>query len=242
MASVSCSQKLDGLTPRSLLRETRRTDLREADTYDDAHGCKERPPRCTVLGEASFRIKRTSAPAAKTQDTAAATAELRLPKALNSTPDPDAVLGLRSLHSSNPPSEVRGLSGRIFEGTSLCNLRPHHQPRHFAILLVEWQPFNRFILLTIIMNCLTTAYESPTDPSGTAKRAFIEVGCPPSTPCIAPLLSRVSCSHTHVSQISFEVPRMCTSMQRVPAGLCWQHACGWTRCGRIDLFRPLPGL
>ena len=49
-----------------------------------------------------------------------------------------------------------------------------HEPRRTAIRIVESKPFDPFILLTILANCSTMAWESPLDPEGTDKAAFID--------------------------------------------------------------------
>ena len=75
------------------------------------------------------------------------------------------------------PNEVtercRGRSGRIFSDSVLCCLLPGHEPRRSAILLVEARLFDPLILLVIICNCATMAWESPLDPPGTSKANFI---------------------------------------------------------------------
>ena len=70
--------------------------------------------------------------------------------------------------------EVTGPSGRLYGGQFLC-MRVYHRPRRWAILLVEWGPFDPVILTTILANCATMAWQSPLDPLGTPKAAFIDV-------------------------------------------------------------------
>ena len=84
--------------------------------------------------------------------------------------------GLEGLSSVPPELEVKGASGRIYTGMSCCNFRPADAPRVWAIRFVEWKPFDPIILVTIICNCMTMAWESPLDPCCTQKAAFIEVG------------------------------------------------------------------
>ena len=48
-------------------------------------------------------------------------------------------------------------------------------PRRGAIALVEARYFDPLILVTIMCNCFTMAWESPLDPDGTRKAAFIDV-------------------------------------------------------------------
>ena len=88
---------------------------------------------------------------------------------------PDVLPDLSALEDVAPPTEVVGPSGRIYRSTSLGCLRPAHPPRRHAIRLVESRWFDPVILLTIICNCVTMAWESPLDPPGTDKAAFIDV-------------------------------------------------------------------
>ena len=80
---------------------------------------------------------------------------------------------LSALDELPPPKKVEGPSGREYHSTSLFCLRVHHQPRRAAIMVVESRLFDPFILVTILMNCTTMAWESPLDPEGTDKAAFI---------------------------------------------------------------------
>ena len=86
-----------------------------------------------------------------------------------------AVGTLRDLYGQSPAAEVYGPSGRLYTGTSLCCLRPAQWLRRWAIQLVESKPFDPIILLTIVLNCATMAWESPLDPCCTRKAAFIDV-------------------------------------------------------------------
>ena len=52
---------------------------------------------------------------------------------------------------------------------------PGHVPRKWAIRVVEFPLFDPFILLTILANCATMAWQSPLDPPGTWKAGFIDV-------------------------------------------------------------------
>ena len=74
------------------------------------------------------------------------------------------------------PKRVRGRSEHVYdvEHASLLCLLPHHIPRRWAIFIIESAWFDPLILLTIGMNCFTMAWESPLDPTGTAKEAFID--------------------------------------------------------------------
>ena len=83
--------------------------------------------------------------------------------------------GLDGLDRMPRSTEIKGPSGRIFTGTSLCGFRPADVPRRWAILFVESRPFDPVILLTIMCNCITMAWESPLDPCCTSKAAFIDV-------------------------------------------------------------------
>ena len=82
---------------------------------------------------------------------------------------------LSALLDDPPAQEVVGPSKRIYHSTSLCCLRPHHPPRRAAIFFVEGPYFDPFILMVIMMNCFTMAWESPLDPPGTWKADFIGV-------------------------------------------------------------------
>lgn len=82
---------------------------------------------------------------------------------------------LSALLEDPPALEVMGPSKRLYVSTSLCCLRPHHQPRRAAIFFVEAPFFDSVILFVILMNCVTMAWESPLDPSGTWKAALLDV-------------------------------------------------------------------
>ena len=82
--------------------------------------------------------------------------------------------GLEALHSEPVAEEVAGPSGQVYNDTSIFCLRPGHQPRKGAILLVESWYFDPLILFTILANCATMAWQSPLDPQGTWKAGFIE--------------------------------------------------------------------
>ena len=88
----------------------------------------------------------------------------------------DEIDGLEGLHCSPPKEIVQGPSGKIYESTSMFVLKVADEPRRSAIKLVESPLFDPLILLTIVANCVTMAWESPLDPSGTWKSAFID-GC-----------------------------------------------------------------
>ena len=84
---------------------------------------------------------------------------------------------LRSPIPTDPVVEKvrgRGRAGRIYSHLACCLLKPGHEPRRSAILLVESRWFDPFILLTILGNCFTMAWESPLDPSGTWKARLID--------------------------------------------------------------------
>jgi hypothetical protein len=100
---------------------------------------------------------------------------------------------ITALASANPPNSVQGPSGWIYHSTSLGCLRPHHLPRRLAIMTVENPIFDPFILMTIMLNCSTMAWDSPLDPEGTWKDDFLAVrrrarpwNCPP--PSVLPRL------------------------------------------------------
>ena len=70
--------------------------------------------------------------------------------------------------------ECRGIDGRVYGGDStIFNLPPGYPPRKWAIVLVDAQWFEAIILLTIMTNCLTMAWESPLDQPGTYKAHMI---------------------------------------------------------------------
>lgn len=70
---------------------------------------------------------------------------------------------------------VRGPSGKIYHSTAFFCLKPNQQPRKAAIFTIESKFFDPIILLTIIANCTTMAWESPLDPHPTWKSDFIDV-------------------------------------------------------------------
>ena len=80
-----------------------------------------------------------------------------------------------TLAGANPPMMAQGPSGWIYHSTSLGCLRPHHFPRRLAINIVESPIFDPLILLTIMCNCTTMAWQSPLDPPGTWKMEFLAV-------------------------------------------------------------------
>ena len=81
--------------------------------------------------------------------------------------------GLEALSWPAPPDHVLGASGRTYTSTSCHCLRPGSFPRRLCIYAVEWRWFDPFILLTILANCVTMAWESPLDPPGTLKATII---------------------------------------------------------------------
>ena len=83
--------------------------------------------------------------------------------------------GLEALIDGSDPDEVVGPSKRVYHSTSLGCLRPSYWPRRPVIFFVEWPIFDAFILLTIMTNCVTMAWESPLDPTGTWKSELIDV-------------------------------------------------------------------
>ena len=82
---------------------------------------------------------------------------------------------LKALDDAMPPREVVGPSQHIYRGTSLFCLRPADPPRRQCIHLIESMYFDSIILTAIICNCMTMAWESPLDPTGTWKASFIDV-------------------------------------------------------------------
>ena len=83
--------------------------------------------------------------------------------------------GIDELDSYPPPPAVEGPSGRRYGETSLAGLAVSDEPRKRCIKLVERPIFDAFILLTILCNCVTMAWESPLDPEGTWKAGFIDL-------------------------------------------------------------------
>ena len=82
---------------------------------------------------------------------------------------------LSALERSPPAQKVFGPSGREYQSTSLLCMRVADQPRKASIYMVESWWFDPLILVTILTNCTTMAWESPLDPPGTQKAAFIAV-------------------------------------------------------------------
>jgi hypothetical protein len=82
---------------------------------------------------------------------------------------------LLALSDGGCPEEVVGPSGKVYSSTSICCMRPYHHPRKLGIWICENRFFDPLILLTIMCNCLTMAWESPLDPCCTPKADFIDV-------------------------------------------------------------------
>ena len=79
------------------------------------------------------------------------------------------------LERDPPAEEVIGDSGKSYGYRVLCRLRVSDQPRKMAIYIVESRPFDPIILLTILANCCTMAWQSPMDPCCTPKEDFINL-------------------------------------------------------------------
>jgi len=74
-----------------------------------------------------------------------------------------------------PPAFV-GRSGRKYGGrSSLLRLTVDQEPRRWAIATRESRFFEPFILVCILANCVTLAWQSPLDPCCTPKAIFIQV-------------------------------------------------------------------
>ena len=86
----------------------------------------------------------------------------------------DALPGLDALEYSDP-DKVEGPSHRRYISRTCFVFRPAALPRKLCIYFVESKYFEPVILTTILCNCLTMAWESPLDPEGTIKSAFIDV-------------------------------------------------------------------
>ncbi|KOO32672.1 voltage-gated ion channel superfamily [Chrysochromulina tobinii] len=87
-------------------------------------------------------------------------------------PPPNYRIGLER---DPPAEEVFGDSGKSYGYRVLCRLRVSDQPRKMAIYIVESRPFDPIILLTILANCCTMAWQSPMDPCCTPKEDFINL-------------------------------------------------------------------
>jgi len=85
----------------------------------------------------------------------------------------DLYPGLEGLSMRPACQAVRGPSGWIYHSTSIFCMRPHHFPRNLTIYIVESSWFEPLIALTILCNVTTMAINSPLDPEGTEKAAFI---------------------------------------------------------------------
>ena len=83
--------------------------------------------------------------------------------------------GLETLDDWPPVEKVKGPSGKEYRSTSIFCLLPAHQPRKAAIQFCEAPYFDPFILLTILANCGTMAWQSPLDPPGTWKEDVMGV-------------------------------------------------------------------
>ena len=86
----------------------------------------------------------------------------------------EELAGLEGLDDYPPAERILGLSGKEYGDTSLFCLKIFHQPRRSAIHLLEASWFDPLILVTIGCNMATMAWESPMDPHGTDKEAFID--------------------------------------------------------------------
>jgi hypothetical protein len=106
------------------------------------------------------------------------------------------VLGMHALDDSPDEKEVQGPSGKVYAGTSFFTLRPGHQPRKFFIQIAESKPFDPLILLTIMANCSSMAWESPLDPEGTPKAQCVHAApatLASSARCGGPLRRHAPC-------------------------------------------------
>ena len=167
--------------------------LRYSPKYTCIYGISENPKIDTVQHAAASRTK----------------AELMTPPP---RPVQPALRGLDALSAKPPSLEIKGPSGRIYKGTSACGYRPADAPRRLAIRLVESRPFDPLILVTIICNCATMAWESPLDPCCTQKAAFIDVRCPASDTLLTLLSLHCSAAHTLLALLSQSaLPRLSTS-------------------------------
>ena len=88
--------------------------------------------------------------------------------------DEDDLAGLEGLDERPARKQVVGPSGRVYASTSLCHLAVADPPRRWAIRLVEHALFDTLVLVAILCNCATMAWDSPLDPPDTPKAVFIE--------------------------------------------------------------------
>lgn len=77
--------------------------------------------------------------------------------------------------ASGEPQAVQGPSGKVYRSTFFFCIRPFHEPRRTAIRICESRHFDPLILLTIMCNCVSMAWESPLDPCCTPKAQLIKV-------------------------------------------------------------------
>ena len=90
------------------------------------------------------------------------------------TSDKDRLPSTEMLWKLDPaPEAVRGPTGKVYRGRSFFCLSAGHEPRRVAIGLCEWPLFDKIILITILCNVFTMAWQSPLDPPGTWKAEFI---------------------------------------------------------------------
>ena len=83
--------------------------------------------------------------------------------------DDEELEGLEGLSAQPPKEAILGPSGKVYSSTSIFVLKVSDEPRRSAIRLVEDPRFDPIILLTILANCTTMAWESPLDPCCTHK-------------------------------------------------------------------------
>ena len=90
------------------------------------------------------------------------------------SPSPDVVAGRNGQPLVVERVRGRGRFGRVYSHLSCCWLRPSDEPRRWAILLVESRWMDPIVLMIILLNCFTLAWESPLDLPGTWKAMLIE--------------------------------------------------------------------
>lgn len=90
------------------------------------------------------------------------------------SPSPDVVAGRNGQPLVVERVRGRGRFGRVYSHLSCCWLRPSDEPRRWAILLVESRWMDPLVLMIILLNCFTLAWESPLDLPGTWKAMLIE--------------------------------------------------------------------
>lgn len=101
-----------------------------------------------------------------------------------------------ALDWSPPAAAVQGKDGRKYHDRTFFVLAVSDWPRKPCIQLVESWYFEPFILTVIICNVITMAWNSPLDPPGTSKAAFLAVRI---TSCASP---SGACARVHLRELN----------------------------------------